>query len=261
MFHDIQSLNNPYNVKGNVITDIEVRMKVIFVLVCIIINLISPSFITPLIIAFLSLVALLVSGIHVKKLILRLAIPLIMAIVIMITQIFFFGNTPLFITEIGNIKITGYIEGLYHGILIVCRVIAGVLLVLLLSMTTPTHKLIMAASWFHIPKLMTELLLLIYRYIFVLFEEMLCIRDAQRVRLGYSNWHRSMNSLSTLAGSLIMRAYDRANRVFDAMMARGYGGATYTIPAEHLRRRDYLIALVMAGIIALLSFSIVVTGI
>lgn len=260
MFHDIHSLNSPYNIKSNIITAIEVRMKVIFVLLCLIINLISPSFITPLIVASLSLVALLISGIHIKKLALRLVIPLIMAIVIMFTQIFFYGNTPLLIITIGNLKITAYIEGLNHGILIVCRVIAGVLLILFLSMTTPTHKLIMAASWFRMPKPMVELLFLIYRYIFVLFEEMLCIREAQKVRLGYSNWRRSMNSLSSLGGSLILRAYDRANHVFDAMMARGYNGATYAVHTEHLRKRDYLIALVMAGIITLLSLTIAVKG-
>ena len=103
-----------------------------------------------------------------------------------------------------------------------CRVLGGVSLILLLSMSTRADKLFAAAAWFRVPKIFIEIALLVYRYIFVLIEELIIMKDAQKVRLGYHNWRQSMQSLSTLGTCLILRAYDRAERVFEAMLVRGY---------------------------------------
>lgn len=48
------------------------------------------------------------------------------------------------------------------------------------------------------------------------------MQEAQKVRLGYCNWRLSMNSLSILGACVIIRAYDRAERVYEAMLVRGY---------------------------------------
>ena len=145
-----------------------------------------------------------------------------MAIVILLTQIFFYGETPLFVIPIWGFNLIGYKEGLEHGLLIMCRVLGGVSLILLLSMSTRADKLFAAAAWFRVPKIFIEIALLVYRYIFVLIEELIIMKDAQKVRLGYHNWRQSMQSLSTLGTCLILRAYDRAERVFEAMLVRGY---------------------------------------
>jgi cobalt/nickel transport system permease protein len=119
-------------------------------------------------------------------------------------------------------------------------------------MSTPVNKLLLAISWFKIPKIFVELGLIIYRYIFVLIEEMVTIKDAQRTRLGYHNWRQSMRSLGTLGGSLILRAYDRAERVFEAMVARGYTGAMTISYTEHFDGKDLITAICLTAILAIL---------
>ena len=45
-----------------------------------------------------------------------------------------------------------------------------------------------------------------------------------------------------MAGQLFLRSYERSDRVYNAMLARGYAGHFETINPHELRRRDYLTA-------------------
>ncbi len=81
------------------------------------------------------------------------------------------------------------------------------------------------------------------------------MREAQKVRMGYHSWRQSMKSLSVLGASLVLRAYDRAERVFEAMSSRGYAG---TMPISYrtgLDGRDRLAASCLA--VLLLAFYLV----
>lgn len=242
MYHKGEGFTDVFAQRDNFVSKIEVRTKIAFTIIALVLNLLSPTIYTPLSIAAFCLIMLLATKVPPKTLLLRLAMPLVMAVIVLITQIFFYGTSPLFNLSFWGFRLVGYEEGLAHGFLIMSRVIGGVSLILFLSMSTPAPRLLLAAGWFKVPKIFIELALLIYRYIFVLLEEVVAIRDAQRVRLGYHNWRQSMKSLGTLGGILILHAYDRAARVFDAMLARGY---TNSIPINYhqrLSKKDYLTA-------------------
>lgn len=240
--------------KENLITRIDARIKIVFIVIALLVNLLSENIWTPVCIAGLCLIALLSIRIPFRLILLRFAIPLVMAMVVLITQIFLYGITPLFTIDMHWWQLTGYEEGLTRGILILWRVIAGISLVLFLSMTTPAHKLFRAASWFKIPGIFIELALLTYRYIFVLIDEVITIRDAQKARLGYIGWKRSMNSLSILGGTLLLRAYDRAEHVYEAMLVRGYTGDNRIDYYERLYRTDYLAIALLTAILTCLYF-------
>ncbi|OGO24980.1 MAG: cobalt ECF transporter T component CbiQ [Chloroflexi bacterium RBG_16_50_9] len=254
MFDKSDIFSDVYAHRVNLVTGIEARTKIAFTFIALVINLLSPNIYTPIAIALFCLVTLLMVGIPIKLLVLRLTIPLVMAGVILITQIFLFGTTTVFTIPLWGFNLVGYQEGLSRGILIMCRVIGGVSLILFLSMSTPASHLLLAAAWFRGPKILIELSLLMYRYIFVLLEEIITIRDAQKVRLGYRNWRHSMRSLSVLGGSLVLRAYDRAERVFEAMTARGYTGIMPMTNAGHFSRKDFIVATCLSTFLIILYF-------
>lgn len=235
--------------KVNIVTGLEARTKLIFTALALVINLVSPNIYTPISFACFSLITLLSIRVPVKVLLLRLAMPLAMAGVVLITQIFFFGETVMFTIPLRGFSLAGYEEGLARGLLIMSRVIGGVSLVLLLSMSTPADKLFVAAAWFRMPSTFIELSLLVYRYIFVLIEEFAIMKDALRVRLGFHSWRRSMKSFSVLGACLILRAYDRAERVFETMLVRGYAGARVNY-IQVFTRKDGLAALCLGVILA-----------
>ena len=61
-----------------------------------------------------------------------------------------------------------------------------------------------------------------------------------------------MGSLGVLGGSLILRTYDRAERVFDAMIARGYSGTMTVSYTEHFGRKDFITAVCLSAILVIL---------
>jgi cobalt/nickel transport system permease protein len=250
MFDRSDIFSDVFAHKENLITGIEARTKIAFTVIALLINLLSPSVYTPIAIAVFCLATLVFIRVPPRLLLLRLTMPLLMAAVVLITQLFFYGTTPLF--TVPFLGVVGYEEGLVHGLLIMCRVIGGVSLILFLGMSTPAHKLLLAARWFRLPKVFIELSLLIYRYIFVLIEEAIAVKDAQRVRLGYRSWRQGMRSVGTLGGILVLRAYDRAERVFAAMIARGYSGAISVNYAGHFGGKDFVAAVGLGGVLTII---------
>ncbi|WP_411053578.1 CbiQ family ECF transporter T component, partial [Tritonibacter sp. SIMBA_163] len=68
--------------------------------------------------------------------------------------------------------------------------------------TVPFVEIIRVLRDFRCPPLITELLVLMYRFIFVLTDTVMEILTAQQSRLGYGNWRVGMRSLSLLIGQL-----------------------------------------------------------
>lgn len=93
-----------------------------------------------------------------------------------------------------------------------------------LSLSTPLVDLLHACIRIKVPKLMVELMGLIYRFIFVLLETAEKIYTGQNSRLGYSSLRAGYRSMGTLVASLFIRAYKRSDELYTALEARGYDG-------------------------------------
>ncbi len=218
--------------RKNYLTEVDARAKMLFVAAAIVIILFSQYLYVPLIVFFLSLTFLLGIRIPAKIILLRLVTPLGTAGVILLIQIFFYGTTPLVKLNLWGFHLVGYKEGLLRGFLIMGKVLGTVSLVIFLSMTTPVNKLLSAARWFKVPNTWVEIAMFSYRYIFVLLEDAITVRDAQKVRLGYNSLARSLRSFGELMGATVIRAYDHSVAVYEAMMLRGYNGTARNIVWE-----------------------------
>ena len=121
---------------------------------------------------------------------------------------------------------------------------------LLLSACTPAYEVFHALRWFRVPKEWVETAILTYRYTFILLDLTSDIGAAQRLRLGYSRLDRSLASVSTLAGMVIIRAVDQALKTHEAMVLRGYRGQAVLGPMPALKALDLAM---VTGIIAILA--------
>lgn len=238
--------------KNNFLTRIDARIKMLFVFGAIITTIFSWTHYVPVIIVFLSLVFLISVRIPLKIILFRLLCPLTIAIVILLIQIFVYGTTPLFKLGILGFHLTGYKEGLFRGLLIMGKVTGCISLIIFLSMTTPVNALLKSAFWFRIPKTWIEIAAISYRYVFVLIEDAITIRDAQKVRLGYSNLSRSLRSLAELTGSVFIRAYDQSISTYEAMQLRGYLGTIKISFEEKFKLKDGLHLIIFSIILSLL---------
>ncbi|MEK6727327.1 MAG: cobalt ECF transporter T component CbiQ [Candidatus Omnitrophota bacterium] len=190
--------------KENILTRLDARIKIISCVTAIILIL---FFHTPYIsstVIILTLLSLFLVGIPLKVIILRMSAPLGIALVILFIKIFFYRDT------------------LQSGLLIALKIIGSTSAMLFLSMTTTLDKLLTASRYFKMPRVWVEICLIAYRYVFVLIEDASTVIDAQKVRLGYANLRVTLRSLGTLAGAIIIRAYDQSVATYESMMLRGY---------------------------------------
>jgi cobalt/nickel transport system permease protein len=101
---------------------------------------------------------------------------------------------------------------------------------------TGMHTLCAALGTLGLPRLFTAQLLFLYRYAFVLGGEAARMNLARTLRGGARA--PSLAVYGALAGHLLLRAFDRAERIHRAMVARGFDGEVRTLRAARWRRTD-----------------------
>jgi cobalt/nickel transport system permease protein len=100
------------------------------------------------------------------------------------------------------------------------------------------------------PNKLVNLFLLTTRYFQVIFGEYQRLRLAMTARGFKSSISRhSMKSLGSLLGILLVRSFDRAERIHKAMLSRGYSGDLHIKSEFKLKKFDLLFTLSMAVVI------------
>ena len=95
-------------------------------------------------------------------------------------------------------------------------------LVLLVSNTTPFTGVLAVLKRVHVPGLLVTTMALMHRYLFVLVDEAERMRRARASRT-FTRGHRMQwRTRATVVGQLFIRASERAERIYDAMIARGW---------------------------------------
>lgn len=124
---------------------------------------------------------------------------------------------------------TIYRSGTTMAVSTFLRVAGGLSCLYFLVLTTPVTDMLITLRKLHVPLILVEMSLLIYRYIFVLLEIASQMNTAQEMRLGNTNWISKIKSTALLAGNLFIRTLEQGERTFTAMSARGYDGEIRTL--------------------------------
>jgi cobalt/nickel transport system permease protein len=96
------------------------------------------------------------------------------------------------------------------------------LAVILVSNTTPFSQILRVLKSIRVPALLITTLALMHRYLFVLMDESERMRRARASRTFTRGRRFHWNTLATVVGQLFIRASERAERIYDAMCARGW---------------------------------------
>jgi len=96
------------------------------------------------------------------------------------------------------------------------------LVTLLLSQTTPATEMLRVLQRLRVPWLFITTLTLMHRYLFVLADEAERMRRARASRTFIRGRRFQWQSLASVVGQLFVRASERAERIYDAMCARGW---------------------------------------
>ncbi len=131
---------------------------------------------------------------------------------------------------------------------------AVIALILLLS-TTGFPALLSGFRSLKAPALLIDMLSFLYRYIFVIIDEAHRMKRALDSRLYRGRWLAQTKIIGSLLGTLFLRSYERGERVYLAMSARG-GAAGIGDVSKSLAVKDT--AALIAGIAALIAVRLAV---
>lgn len=131
------------------------------------------------------------------------------------------GETVL--AQVGPIAIKQ--EGLLQALVIGARFVAIITVMVVLFGSMPFLTVARTLRSLGLPDILVDMLLLTYRYIFEAAEDLTRMQRAMRLRgfQGSKLNRHTVTHLSSLIGGLLVRSYDRADRIYNAMRLRGYG--------------------------------------
>lgn len=146
--------------------------------------------------------------------------------------------------------------GFSQSVSMFMRISTCVLALILLSSTTQFFDLLKGLQRLKAPGLLVSLLLLTYRYFFVVVDELQRMSLARKARGFGKGKHllhkRSMQIISFTAGMVLVRSYERGNRLYDSLLSRGYDGKVRTLTKLRLRAIDYVLFLTLLSLSVLL---------
>jgi len=236
-----------FSARDNCLSSIDARVKLLLAMVLLVLVVASKQPVFPLAVLSTSLCALFALRVPWRVVLLRVAAPFSMVLVLIALQSVLRGSTPLWIFHFASWKIVLTKEGLQIGLLSGIRVFGSMSVVVLLGMITPTHHIFRAMLWMGTPQGWVEIAVLMYRYMFTVFDFAMDMTAAQRMRLGYEGVLRGMGSMQTMIGTVILRSMDQAFKTHEAMALRGYRGAIPFAPIPPISPRQ--IGVILCGVL------------
>ena len=116
----------------------------------------------------------------------------------------------------------------------------------LLSATTSFPDILHGLERMRMPRLLTVIAAFMYRYVFVIADEARRMRSALAARAYRPRHLGQAAALGRMVTALFLRSYERGERVYLAMLARGYGGTMPRFAVLAFRRADAVFLLALA---------------
>lgn len=209
-----------------------------------------PAFV---LLAALVLAAIAISRIPPVEVLKRSLIALPFAGMIALSLPFTQGGEPVWTWRPFGWELTVTDEGLILCGAVLVKAWLSVLAAALLLATTPLFDLLQAMRALHVPGVLTSTMSFMYRYLFVLGEEAGRLQVARAARSagpgGSLAWRARV--LGGMVGSLFIRSYERSERIYAAMLSRGFAGEIHSLVRLTWQRRDSWVGL--AWTVALLA--------
>lgn len=207
--------------KKSLIHNIDSRVKLASVLIIIITATLSNNIYSLILLEFYVILLIILSKISLTYAIKRILVILPFGGFISIFQPFIRGETIIF--QIFGLHI--YQEGLLFGLTLFLKFLVSVTSVVFLSSTTPMHEVICAGRRLGLPGIISTLLGLMVRYIFIMYDVLESTLKAQKSRCFNGKnltYKQILNIFGYSVGALFIRAYEQGERTYLAMVSRGY---------------------------------------
>jgi cobalt/nickel transport system permease protein len=143
-------------------------------------------------------------------------------------------------------------DGAVLGATLALKITIGVLAMIVLSSTTPFPRLLRGFELLRAPPLIVLIVSFMWRYAHVLGEELTRMKTARDARGYRGRWLWQAGAAGPMLATLFIRSLERGERVYLAMVSRGYGGgipATVGAPLQ-LRALDVQFCAALVAVLA-----------
>jgi cobalt/nickel transport system permease protein len=148
--------------------------------------------------------------------------------------------------------LTAHEEGLRIFAAVAAKALIGTVSAVLLGLTTSFPSVLRGLEAMRVPRLFVLIAAFMYRYLFVIVEEIGRMRGALAARAYRPRTALQAGALGRVATAMFLRTYARGERVYHAMLARGYRGHMPQLAPLVLRRADAaFVVLVLVAIVPL----------
>jgi cobalt/nickel transport system permease protein len=240
---------DPYRPRASPIHNLDPRAKFILTLAFILTTALTPIAAWPVYILLFSIILSveILSGLGVGFVLKRAALALPFALAAL-PVLFTIKGTELFRLPAGVWVLIASVEGLERFVSVALKSWLSVQAAIVLAASTPFPDLLQAMRAVRIPRLLVAMFGLMWRYLFVLVDEALRLMRARAARSGAVDrpacahatgrpgvrkggsvaWRARVTG--GMAGNLFLRAFERSDRIYMAMVARGYDGEVRSLP-------------------------------
>ncbi len=260
------SFLDPYHAGRSLVHQLDGRIKLVLVVAFILTAALTPTGAWPVyvLLAALAFAAELLSelglGFYLKRAL--LALPFVLAA---LPVLFTVPGAPLAHLPLGLV-ISG--PGLSRFISVALKSWISVQMAILLASTTPFPEILVAMRALKLPKILVAIIGLMWRYLFVMVDEALRLMRARLARSGEVEqtagrvgggftWRARVTG--GMAGNLFLRSLERSDRIYNAMLARGYDGEVRTLAHPGISSAGWatlLTGLGLLGLLLLLGYSL-----
>lgn len=208
----------------------------------------NPYDVTGLVVfLFYPVILMALAEIPYKPLLTRLLVALPFSFFAGISNIFYNQNVAFMIR---NIPIT---FGVISFFSIMIKTVFTVMAVLILIATTSLPQISYQLLVIKVPKIIVEQIMLTYRYISVLLEQVANMYTAYMLRAPGAKGIK-MRDMGIFVGQLLLKSFDRAENIYFAMKCRGYDGRYLYAKPESIKKTDWIFMLGTCFILIVLRF-------
>jgi cobalt/nickel transport system permease protein len=164
-------------------------------------------------------------------------------------------GTPVWSVNLAGFNLTASRPGVLLAATMVIKACLVAACLLVLAGTTRFPRLLYALRWYRLPEAFVMLLAFLYRYLFLVIDQGHHMKQARRSRCARRRPRGGLRTTGSMISNLVVRSFDRAERVHQAMISRGHDGRIRILEPLYGRPAH----LVQCAAFALLSLSFALT--
>lgn len=161
---------------------------------------------------------------------------------------------PVSVMPAGEVTlISGWKPLAEAGLSVFLKASLAVLILILLTTTEKFHRLLMALRRLKVPSIITTISALLYRYIFLLADEMLRTARARESRTPGVLMRGRLKVYGNQVAVIFLRSWERSQVIYNSMLSRGFAGEFPDVQEMKLRSADIVIPLIFIALLLLIK--------